>query len=68
MGVELRQVTGRYKAGTNPIEAKAVVEAAYEFMRTDPNRSLGIVTLKSKAARSYSGGIRVCTKQQPACS
>jgi very-short-patch-repair endonuclease len=48
MGVELRQVAGRYKAGTNPIEAKAVVEAAYEFMRTDPNRSLGIVTLNQK--------------------
>ncbi len=48
MGVEFRFVSGRYKAGTNPIEAKAVIEAAFEFMRTDPNRSLGIVTLNQK--------------------
>lgn len=48
MGVELRRAGGWYKAGTNPIEAKAVVEAALEFMRTDPNRSLGIVTFNQK--------------------
>jgi very-short-patch-repair endonuclease len=48
MGVELHHVAGRYKAGTNPIEAKALVEAAFEFMRNDPNRSLGIVTLNQK--------------------
>jgi very-short-patch-repair endonuclease len=48
MGVELRHLAGRYKAGTNPIEANAMVEAAFEFMRTDPNRSLGIVTLNQK--------------------
>jgi superfamily I DNA and/or RNA helicase len=48
MGVELRHLAGRYKAGTNPIEAKAMVEAAFEFMRTDANRSLGIVTLNQK--------------------
>jgi superfamily I DNA and/or RNA helicase len=43
MGVEYRQIEGRYKAGTNPIEAKAMVDAALEFMRTDPDRSLGVV-------------------------
>jgi transcription elongation GreA/GreB family factor/very-short-patch-repair endonuclease len=48
MGIEFRPVGGRYKAGTNPSEAKAMVEAALEFMRTDPNRSLGIVTLNQK--------------------
>jgi very-short-patch-repair endonuclease len=48
MGVEFRPVAGRYRAGTNPIEAKTMVEAAFEFMRTDPNRSLGIVTLNQK--------------------
>ncbi len=48
MGIEFRSVAGRYKAGTNPIEAKAMVEAALELMRTDPNRSLGIVTLNQK--------------------
>jgi very-short-patch-repair endonuclease len=48
MGVEFRAVPGLYKAGTNAIEAKAVVDAALEFMRTDPDRSLGIVTLNQK--------------------
>jgi very-short-patch-repair endonuclease len=48
MGVELRRVTGAYKAGTNPLEAKAVVEAAIAFMQADPERSLGIVTLNQK--------------------
>jgi very-short-patch-repair endonuclease len=48
MGVEFRPVGGRYKAGTNPAEAKAMVEAALEFMRIDPNRSLGLVTLNQK--------------------
>jgi superfamily I DNA and/or RNA helicase len=48
MGVEYRKVEGRYKAGTNPIEAKAVIDAALEFMRTDSDRSLGIVTLNQK--------------------
>jgi hypothetical protein len=31
MGVEFRPVAGRYKSGTNPVEAKAIVEAALEF-------------------------------------
>jgi very-short-patch-repair endonuclease len=48
MGVEYRSVDGRYKAGTNPTEAQAVIDAAVEFMRTDPDRSLGIVTLNQK--------------------
>ena len=48
MGVAYRSVDGRYKAGTNPTEAQAVIDAAVEFMRTDPDRSLGIVTLNQK--------------------
>lgn len=48
MGVEFRKVDGLYKAGTNPAEARIVVDAALEFMRTDPDRSLGIVTLNQK--------------------
>ena len=39
---------GRYKAGTNPIEAKTIIEAIIEFMKTDPERSLGVVTLNQK--------------------
>jgi very-short-patch-repair endonuclease len=48
MGVEFKSVKGRYKAGTNPIEAKTIIEAIIQFMRTDPERSLGIVTLNQK--------------------
>lgn len=48
MGVEFRGVKGRYKAGTNPIEAKAIIEAIIEFMQIDPDRSLGVVTLNQK--------------------
>ncbi|MFG1384518.1 DUF4011 domain-containing protein [Xanthobacter versatilis] len=48
MGVEYRKVDGLYKAGTNVTEARIMVDAALEFMRTDPNRSLGIVTLNQK--------------------
>lgn len=48
MGVEYRKVDGLYKAGTNATEARVMVDAALEFMRTDPNRSLGIVTLNQK--------------------
>lgn len=48
MGVEFRAVKGRYKAGTNPVEAKAMIEAIIEFMHTDPERSLGVVTLNQK--------------------
>lgn len=48
MGVEFRKVDGLYKSGTNALEAQEVVSAALEFMRTDPNRSLGIVTLNQK--------------------
>lgn len=48
MGVEYRNVAGRYKAGTNPIEAKTIVDAVIEFMLTDPGRSLGVVTLNQK--------------------
>lgn len=48
MGVELRSVKGRYKSGTNAPEARAMVDAALEFMRHDSDRSLGIVTLNQK--------------------
>lgn len=48
MGVEFRNVKGRYKAGTNPVEAKAMIDAIVEFMQTNPDRSLGVVTLNQK--------------------
>ncbi len=48
MGVEFRAVKGLYKSGTNAIEAQEMVEAAIRFMKEDPERSLGIVTLNQK--------------------
>jgi very-short-patch-repair endonuclease len=48
MGLQHRFIKGQYRAGTNPIEAKEVVKAALRFMRQEPTRSLGIVTLNQK--------------------
>ena len=47
-GVSLVSVAGRYHSGINSAEATAIVDAALRFMRTDPDRSLGIVTLNQK--------------------
>lgn len=48
MGVEFRSVKGLYKSSTNTIEAKEVVQSIVRFMETDPERSLGVVTLNKK--------------------
>ncbi len=48
MGVEFRSVQGFYKSGTNAVEAREMVESAILFMKDDPDRSLGIVTLNQK--------------------
>ncbi|MCB1526945.1 MAG: DUF4011 domain-containing protein [Hyphomicrobiaceae bacterium] len=48
MGVKYKHVQGLYKTGTNPIEARAIVDAILEFMHADPDRSLGVVTLNQK--------------------
>ncbi len=45
MGVFSTFTSGIYKAGLNPIEGEAVVEAALDFMKTDPHRSLGVVAM-----------------------
>jgi very-short-patch-repair endonuclease len=49
-GVKLNRVDGIYGAGVNEQEAKAVVNAALEFMSTQPDQSLGIVAVNSKQA------------------
>jgi len=48
MGVSLERVNGLYSSGTNPKEARAMVDTAIAFMRKHPNRSLGLVTLNQK--------------------
>lgn len=48
MGVAYKKVNGLYKSGTNPIEAKVIVDAILEHMKTDKDRSLGVVTLNKK--------------------
>jgi hypothetical protein len=50
LGVDGRHVAGLYSESTNPIEANAVVEAALDFMRSSPARSLGIVAMNQKQA------------------
>jgi very-short-patch-repair endonuclease len=44
-GVFSHFVDGKYKSSLNLLEAQAVAEAAVAFMRDNPDRSLGVVTL-----------------------
>ena len=44
-GVFNHFVGGKYKSSLNLIEAQTVAEAAVVFMRDNPDRSLGVVTL-----------------------
>ena len=48
MGVSSIFVDGTYKSGINSIEATRMIEAALEFMKNNPGRSLGLVTLNQK--------------------
>ena len=47
-GVSYVKVDGIYSAGTNPEEAKVMVNAIINFMRQSPNKSLGVVLLNKK--------------------
>lgn len=46
-GVRCHYVDGKYNAGCNVDETKAVMEGARKFMRDHPEKSLGIVTMNS---------------------
>ncbi|MFN4281609.1 MAG: DUF4011 domain-containing protein [Alphaproteobacteria bacterium] len=48
MGVKFMKVDGLYANGTNPIEARTIVNHALQFMKRFPDRSLGIVTMNQK--------------------
>ncbi|MCF6159122.1 MAG: DUF4011 domain-containing protein [wastewater metagenome] len=48
MGVSFKKIPGLYSKGTNPIEAKAMIDAAVKFMSDYPSKSLGIVLLNQK--------------------
>ena len=48
MAVSLISVPGEYHSGTNSKEARAMVEEALRFMRTNPDLSLGLVTMNQK--------------------
>ena len=48
LGIKLVEVRGTYAGRCNQKEAKAVAEAAVQFMRSHPSRSLGIVALNSQ--------------------
>jgi transcription elongation GreA/GreB family factor len=66
MGVEFRSVDGLYKAGTNPMEARAIVDAILDFMRNDADRSLGVVTLNQKQRDLISEEFEYALGQDPA--
>jgi very-short-patch-repair endonuclease len=48
MGVKFVKVEGNYSSGTNPAEARAMVNQAIQFMKRFPDRSLGLVTMNQK--------------------
>lgn len=48
MGVSYVKVDGLYSTGTNPEEAKIMVDAIVDFMKKHPNKSLGVVLLNQK--------------------
>ena len=45
MGVSLVQVNGTFQRGINPAEAKVMVEHIVKFMKSDRERSLGVVVM-----------------------
>ena len=47
LGVHIKEVDGIYKAGTNVIEARKVVQAVVAQMRDHPDLSLGVCTMNS---------------------
>lgn len=48
MGVYYTKVDGIYSCGSNPKEAKIVVDSILDFMKKDPDKSLGVVSLNKK--------------------
>lgn len=48
MGVSYVKVDGLYSRGTNPEEAKVMVDAIMDFMKKHQNKSLGVVLLNQK--------------------
>lgn len=48
MGVRFVQVAGSYANGTNPKEARAMVDRALHFMKQFPDKSLGLVTMNQR--------------------
>ena len=47
-GVSLVKVEGNYRSGLNVAEAKVVIEKTLHFMKEQPHRSLGVVTMNKK--------------------
>lgn len=48
MGISYQKINGRYSGGLNTDEASVIVESILRFMRSNPDRSLGVVTLNQK--------------------
>ena len=48
VGVELRRVEGAFRSSINEIEARAVAQAAVDFMLQHSDRSLGVVAMNQK--------------------
>ena len=50
LGVSMIQVKGTFQRGLNLVEAEVMVERIARFMKTNPDRSLGVVTMNQSQA------------------
>lgn len=66
LGVSSCRITdSTYSCGINPMEGRRIAEAAVEYARRHPERSLGIVTLNQKQAELVSLEIDRLAAEQP---
>lgn len=57
LGISLYHVEGTYQRGVNLVEAQEIVDAAIDFMKSTPHRSLGIVVMNQSQMEHIEGKI-----------
>jgi very-short-patch-repair endonuclease len=64
-GVHLVSVKGSYRSGVNPGEAQEVIRAAVDFIKTHPQRNLGIVAMNLAQRELLAGELDRASAEQP---
>lgn len=65
LGVSYKKIDGEYANGTNPNEARAMVNEIVQFMKDYPNKSLGVVVLNKKQAELLVDEISYAFEREP---